>query len=243
MSRLLVLQHLEREGPGLFYQIALERGLDISIFRLDLGDSLPELEPGDLLLVLGGPRGLRDIHNSEYPWLKKEIDLIKEALEMNIAIIGICLGAQLLAYASGGDIESLKFGSPLKPLPEIGWASIFKASNACPDDIAPFFQEPMAVLHWHADRILLPNNAQLLASSSRCAEQFFKIGQFAYGLQFHIEIEEKMATQWINEDINFIKISLGDDAENILRMQNNEFLEKTLFFRLRFLDALFDTLL
>ncbi len=243
MSRLLVLQHLEREGPGLFCQIALERGLDVCIFRLDLGDCLPELEPGDLLLVLGGPMGIRDIKNPEYPWLNKEIDLLKEALEMNIAIIGVCLGAQLLAYASGGDIESLKFGSPLKPLPEIGWSNIFKASNAGPDDMIPFLHEPMAVLHWHADRILLSNSAQLLASSSRCAEQFFKIGQFAYGLQFHIEIEDKIINQWIDEDINFIKIALGEDAKNILKMQNNEFLQKTLSYRLRFLDALFDTLL
>ena len=107
MSRLLVLQHLEREGPGLFIQIAENLGFSVCIFRLDLGDSLPELRDGDLLLVLGGPMGVRDIGNYSYPWLINEVDLIKDALNKKIGIIGICLGAQLLAYAAGGTVEVL----------------------------------------------------------------------------------------------------------------------------------------
>ena len=71
MSRLIVLQHIEREGPGLFVQIAEERGFNLCTFRLDLGDSLPELAKGDLLLVLGGPMGVRDIVNPNFLWLKK----------------------------------------------------------------------------------------------------------------------------------------------------------------------------
>ena len=80
MSRLLVLQHLARERPGLFVKVAKERGFTVCTFRLDLGDSLPELRNGDLLLVLGGRMGIRDIGTSTYPWLVEEIALIKEAL-------------------------------------------------------------------------------------------------------------------------------------------------------------------
>ena len=81
MSRLVVLQHLEREGPGLFVNIAEERGFSVCTFRMDLGDSLPELSNGDLLLVLGGPMGIRDIGTSTYPWLIEVVSLIKESLK------------------------------------------------------------------------------------------------------------------------------------------------------------------
>ena len=133
MSRLLVLQHLERERPGLFVNLAEERGLSVCTFRLDLGDSLPELRNGDLLLVLGGPMGIRDIGTSTYPWLVEEIGLIKEALNQGVGLIGVCLGAQLLAYAAGGDVELIQDEESHQPLAEIGWDNIFPQSldNNC----------------------------------------------------------------------------------------------------------------
>ncbi len=86
MRRLLVLQHLEREGPGLFVPLVEDIGFTVCTFRLDLGDSLPELRDGDLLLVLGGPMGVRDVGNHSYPWLINEVDLIKEALNKKVGI-------------------------------------------------------------------------------------------------------------------------------------------------------------
>ena len=76
MSRLIILQHLEREGPGLFARIAEERGINFFIFRLDKGELIPKLEKGDLLLVLGGPMGVKDINNINFPWLSEEFDVI-----------------------------------------------------------------------------------------------------------------------------------------------------------------------
>ena len=81
MKRLLVLQHLEIEGPGLFYQIAKEREMNIEIIRLDQGDGLPKTNKDDLLLIMGGPMGVKDIGNTKYPWLKKESDFIKSELK------------------------------------------------------------------------------------------------------------------------------------------------------------------
>ena len=122
IRRLLVLQHLEIEGPGLFEQIDKER------------------------------------------------DFIKKELENERPIIGVCLGAQLLASAAGGDVEILKYGSPPKALPEIGWSQIF--INKSNKDFKALFKDPFHVLHWHGDRILLPNKAVLIASSTRCRNSF-----------------------------------------------------------------------
>ena len=242
MSRLLVLQHLERERPGLFVNLAQERGFSVSIFRLDLGDSLPELRKGDLLLVLGGPMGIRDIGTSTYPWLSEEVDLIKEALNKGIGLIGVCLGAQLLAYAAGGDVEILQEELSHQPLAEIGWDNIFPQSSDNNCKLAKLLSHPFPVLHWHGDRILLPNNAELIASSCRCKEQLFSIGSFAYGIQFHVEIDDEMFNTWISEDQEFISSALGSDGQFILKKQQQIFGHKTLDTRLEFLNILFDLL-
>ena len=242
MSRLIVLQHIEREGPGLFVQIAEERGFNLCTFRLDLGDSLPELTKGDLLLVLGGPMGVRDIVNPNFLWLKKEVDLIKKALHQEVGIIGICLGAQLLAYAAGGDVEVLHEENSLRPLAEIGWHSVFSSKVEQISKLNFIFGKPFPVLHWHGDRIILPTNAELIASSGRCKEQFFRIGSSAYGIQFHVEMENDMVNRWIEEDEKFISLALGQNGQYILKEQQKEYSHKTLEARLEFLNTLIDLL-
>ena len=240
MSRLIVLQHIEREGPGLFVQIAEERGFNLCTFRLDLGDSLPELTKGDLLLVLGGPMGVRDIVNPNFLWLKKEVDLIKKALHQEVGIIGICLGAQLLAYAAGGDVEVLHEGTSRLALAEIGWHNVVHSIDQGINKFKFIFGKSFPVLHWHGDRIILPTNAELIASSSRCKEQFFRIGSLAYGIQFHVEIENDMVNRWIEEDEKFISSALGPDGQSILKEQQKEYGDKTLEARLEFLNILID---
>ncbi len=240
MSRLLVLQHIEREGPGLFVDIAEERGFSLCTFRLDLGDSLPELTNGDLVLVLGGPMGVRDIGKPEFSWLNKEVDFIKKVIHQEVGVIGICLGAQLLAYAAGGDVEVLHEGTSCRELAEIGWHNVFcplKDGNNKPKFL---FGSPFPVLHWHGDRILLPTNAELIASSARCKEQLFRIGSLAYGMQFHVEINNEMVDTWIEEDNKFISSALGSNGQTILKEQQKEYGDKTLGARLDFLNALID---
>jgi len=240
MSRLLVLQHIEREGPGLFLQIAKKKGFSVCIFRLDLGDPLPELNNGDLLLVLGGPMGIKDIGNPNFPWLKKEVDLIKEALNQRIGMIGVCLGAQLLAYAAGGDVEVLEEGIPPKPLAEIGWDTVFSYVYKKDNKFTTLLDKPFPVLHWHGDRILLPSSAELIASSCRCNEQLFQIGSLAYGMQFHVEIDNEMTNRWIEDDKNFVLSALGIEGQSILKKQQKEYGNKTLEARLEFLNILID---
>ena len=242
MSRLLVLQHLERERPGLFVQVAEERGFSICTFRLDLGDSFPELRNGDLLVVLGGPMGIRDIGNATFPWLVEEVALIKKALNQGIGIIGVCLGAQLLAYAAGGDIEVLQDEESHQPLAEIGWENVFPYLFEDSNNLTLLPSNPFPVLHWHGDRILLPDSAKLIASSRRCKEQLFSIGSLAYGIQFHIEIDDEMVKTWISEDEKFISSVLGSNGQSILKKQQKEFGHQTLDSRLMFLNKIFDLL-
>ena len=155
-------------------------------------------------------------------------------------IVGVCLGAQLLASAAGGDVEILKCGSPPKALPEIGWSQIYiDKSNK---DFQALFEAPFHVLHWHGDRILLPNKAVLIASSERCKEQFFRIGNFAYGLQFHIETTGGMINKWIKEDKEFVFKGLGSNGQEILKEENKKYIDKTFFKRKLLINKLFELL-
>jgi len=240
MKRLLVIQHLEREGPGLFYQVAKERGMRIETFYMNKGDDLPKTNKDDLLLIMGGPMGIKDIGSKKYTWLRAEKDFIKSELKKDTRIIGVCLGAQLLANAAGGDVEILEDGAPPKPFTEIGWSPVFfYKSNK---EFNQFCETPFQVLHWHCDRILLPEKAVLIASSKRCKEQFFKIGALAYGLQFHIELEKKMTEDWINKDKIFINKGLGPNGQSILREEDKQFREKTILKRKLLINKLFNLL-
>ena len=240
IGRLLVLQHLEIEGPGLFEQFAKERDLKIEIIRLYNQNALPQTKKGDLILIMGGPMGVKDIGSDRYPWLKLESDFIKKELENERPIIGVCLGAQLLANAAGGDVEILKYGYPPKELPEIGWSQIF--INKSNSDFKAIFEDPFYVLHWHGDRILLPNKAVLIASSERCKEQFFRIGEYAYGLQFHIETTGAMIKKWMKEDKEFVFKGLGSNGQEILREENKKYSDKTFLKRKLLINKLFELL-
>ncbi|KGG11899.1 MULTISPECIES: type 1 glutamine amidotransferase [Prochlorococcus] len=218
MSRLLIIQHLERENAGLFLEVARERGMDICISRVDLGHELPSPEKGDLLLLLGGPMGIKDLNNPSYPWLRKELNLIKQYLNNNdIRILGVCLGAQLLAFAAGGDVVPLlskETGS--KPFHELGWGPISLRESQENKAFNDFLDKPLYALHWHGDRIILPPSATLLASSAICTEQVFSISQNNYGFQCHFEITEEMVNTWIEQDRNFIEVALGVQGQEIL---------------------------
>jgi len=237
MKTLHVLQHLEREGPGLFKDVADKKGFITKIYRIDLGDKLPIVKKNDLILILGGPMGLEDISSGKFPWLKDEVNLIKKSMKDNIGILGICLGSQLLAYASGGKIEKLLGGEPLKFMPEVGWSEILVNKESKYNQI---FKEPFYGLHWHSDRIILPANAELIASSKRCKEQLFKISDSCIGIQFHIEYEDKMVKKWIKEDYKFINKALGPEGQKILAEQNALYGNKTINQRILLINTLID---
>ena len=243
MKKLLVIQNIEREGPGLFLKIAKEKGFLTEIYNLSLGEKLPEAKKEDLILIMGGPMSVRDIDNEKYFWLREEAEFIKRAIENQVAIIGVCLGAQLLALILGGKIERLKDEFNIENKPEIGWAEISSINEKSNKEESLRLKEPLKVLHWHGDRIKLPPKAELLASSDRCDEQFFKVGEFIYGLQFHVETEGLMTNDWIKNDKKFIVSGLGENGQKILKHQCKEFESSSLNARILFIKKLFNKII
>jgi GMP synthase (glutamine-hydrolysing) len=150
---------------------------------------LPQAKACDLLVVLGGPIGVYD--HGEYPFLKDEIACIRERLEARKPILGICLGAQLMAAALGARVYPGEHGA------EIGWAPLQAAPGAtAPEWFAPLLADGRMVFHWHGDTFDLPEGAVLLAGTERYAHQAFRVGEFALGLQFHPEVSAAGLESW-----------------------------------------------
>ena len=176
--RIRCLQHVPFEGPGLIESWALRRGHTIAGTRLDLGERLPELSSFDLLLCMGGPMSVND--EQRFAWLRPEKRLIADAIGADKIVVGICLGAQLIASAAGSRVAA---GNK-----EIGWYPVRKCSPAAgsgPLSAAP--REFMA-LHWHGETFELPTGAVRLAETDGCPNQAFQLGPRVLGLQFHLEI-------------------------------------------------------
>lgn len=172
--RAVILQHVPFEGPGSIADWLAARGAEVCSVRLFAGDALPDPADFDLLIVLGGPMSVND--EWFHDWLADEKRLIAAAIAQDRAVLGICLGAQLIASALGARVGPNEHT-------EIGWFDI----SALPAE-GGFALPPRAtVLHWHGETFALPDGAQLLASSEACRNQAFRIGERVIGLQFHLE--------------------------------------------------------
>ncbi len=212
MPEVVVLQHQELVGPGSIPALVEARGWPLQICRLDQGDGLPAPEvPGQILVVLGGTMGVGDRLDPAYPWMAAEIELIQARLQAQAPVLGLCLGAQILAHAAGGAVE------PLTPLPEVGCGAVQWRSTAATEPILTGLNACEPVFFWHGDRVRLPAHAELLASSLACREQVFRIGEAAWGLQFHAEITEAMARSWVAAVPDFVQRAHGcDGVEQLL---------------------------
>jgi len=217
--KLQILQHLDREGPGLITACAADRGWSVQIHRPDLGETLPAFEPAadTILVVLGGPMGVADIGDADYPWLGSEVHLIAQRLAARQPVLGLCLGAQLLAHAAGGGAEPLTTGNPAQPLREVGWGAVHWLAEPDQEPVLAGLGASELVLHWHGDRIHLPAGATLLGSTLHCPEQFFRLGDHAWGLQFHIEVASGDLDRWLEEDAAYVLEALGPGGAERIR--------------------------
>src|SRR3954447_21877794 len=164
---------------------AAEAGIGLRVRRLDLGEAVPDLDDFDGLVVMGGPMGASD--DEQHPHLRDERDLLARAVPAGRPVLGVCLGAQLLAAACGGRVFPGQAGA------EIGLGIVELTDQGRADPVFGPAGWVLPVLHWHGDTYARPGGATRLAASSRYPEQAFRVGERAYGLQFHVEIDEPAA--------------------------------------------------
>jgi len=184
--RIHYLQHVPFEGLGQIEPLLLELGHTLAGSHLYRGEALPALDDFDGLVVMGGPMGVAD--GDRYPWLQPELTLIGQAVRAGKRVLGVCLGAQLIAAALGAEVTKNRWR-------EIGWFPISRDPQASGSALGALFPEQLEVFHWHGDTFALPEGALRLASSTACVEQGYMLGERVIGLQFHIEMtSETVAT-------------------------------------------------
>lgn len=170
------IQHVPFEGLGSIESWLQNAGYEVSSTPFFSSEVLPEIEEIDLLIVMGGPMSVND--ESEHPWLVKEKAFIRSTIEAGKPVLGICLGAQLIADSMGGEV----FPNPEK---EIGWFPVKAVENE--STLVFQFPEETEVFHWHGETFSLPKGAFQIAESKGCRNQAFQIGSNVIGLQFHLE--------------------------------------------------------
>ncbi len=170
-----VLQHVPFEGIGSIASWLEAHSAEVSYTRFFEDPALPQPNSRDFVIVMGGPMSVND--ESTLPWLRPEKQFIRDAVERGISVLGVCLGAQLIAGALGARV----YRNSQK---EIGWFPI----EATPSSTNAFrFPGKCTVFHWHGETFDLPSGAVRLARSAVCENQAFQIGQHVIGLQFHLE--------------------------------------------------------
>jgi GMP synthase (glutamine-hydrolysing) len=214
-SPLLVLQHIACEPPAAFEDELRSRGLDLARVELDEGEPLPDWREFPAIVVMGGPMGAYD--EGDHPWLAAEKRLLREAVEADVPVWGVCLGAQLLAAALGARVYPGE-------RPEVGLLPVELTPAASSDPVLREAPSTFPTLQWHGDSFDLPDGATLLASSPAYPHQAFRVGR-SYGLQFHLEVTPELATEWgrVPAYAESIEATLGPGAlEDLLaRVEEN----------------------
>jgi len=191
-----IIKNVKEEGPGSIEDFLKENSISFKIFEAELGEFPANLEEYEYLIVLGGSMGVYEM--DLYPNLKRVAKIIEEAIERGLKVLGICLGAQLLAHVLGGRVYK-------GPMPEIGWLDIELTDAGKVDKaIRALAKHPetgeistrFKVFHWHGDTFDLPPGAIHLASSDLYQNQAFKYEDRVYALQFHVEVTEDLLSRW-----------------------------------------------
>ena len=181
------LQHLPDEGPGYAAEWLAAHGHSLTFTRLfEPAPVFPALTEFDGLLILGGAMSVYDEEN--FPWLRAEKAFLRETLRAGKITLAICLGAQLVAQALGGEVHR-------NPAPEIGYWTVRFSAKALTHPLLRGWPDKAAVLHWHFDTFTVPPGALRVGMSAGCAAQGFVWGDGIIGLQFHPEMTEEMVEQ------------------------------------------------
>lgn len=194
MKRITVIQHEAYEVLGTLDPLLKKEGLRIRYvnFERDPGAD-PSLERYDGLILMGGYMGVYEAE--KYTHLKVEMALIEQALKRKLPVLGICLGAQILAHVLGADVRKHESR-------EMGWYDLHLTDEGRNDPVLGHFQKTEKVFQSHGDTFDIPRTARHLAWSELCAGQAFCHGDNVYGLQFHLEVDRTIVDQWLELDEN-----------------------------------------
>ena len=196
MKRVLFIQHGESDGPGLFARTLASAGVAVDVLHAWKGDPVPVILDGYDGLALGGGH-MSVYEDDKYPFLAQGIALIQEARRAGYPVIGMCLGAQMIAAACGGRV----FRNTAQ---EIGFFDVTLEPAAQEDALWRGIPPVFRPVHWHGDTFSLPPDAALLGSSTLTRHQLFRIDRALYGFQFHLEFELLMLCEMIQEDAVYL---------------------------------------
>lgn len=205
---LTVIRNDEGSGPGRIPEWAEADGVAVDLRKADKGDEIPSTAAGlDALILLGG--GFLPDADEEHPWLPAERALVQDCLTREVPVLGICLGAQLLAHVGGGRVEG-DYG-----LPEKGVTQLTPQPAAADDVLFQAFSHPTHGIESHRDQITqLPADARLLMSSERCRYQAFRLGNAAWATQWHPESSAARVATWEDDKMR----ALGFDPAEVKRV-------------------------
>lgn len=220
MPRLLVFQHVPHEILGTLNPLLKRAGFRIRYVNFGRHpDAQPALDGYQGLVVLGGPMSVND--TAEHPHLATEMRLIEEALDRDMPVLGICLGAQLIAKTLGASVYKNREK-------EIGWYDVATTATGSSDPLLTHFETREKIFQWHGDTFDLPRGALHLASSPLCEQQAFRYGEKVYALQFHLEVDHAMIERWLNVPSNSDEIAeLGGKIEaETIRRETPEYIQR-----------------
>lgn len=185
------LQHADFEDLGCIAPWLAARAAIVTRTRLHAGQSLPGIADFDWLIVMGGPMNIYEY--DRYPWLRPEKQLIRQAIDSGRRVLGICLGAQLIADALGGIVTR-------NAQTEIGWFPVHMNAAAAGSRLFAGFPATFTAFHWHGDTFSIPPGSRPLAASEACAHQAFDYGERVAAIQFHLEVTAANARVWFEHE-------------------------------------------
>jgi GMP synthase-like glutamine amidotransferase len=186
--RVLVVQNFDNSGLGQVGAALDEANAEIDLRRPYLGETLPANAAGhDAMVVLGG--GQNALADDEYPYFPALLELTRDFAARNRAVLGICLGSQLIARAFGAE-------NRIGGAEEFGWHGVALATEAKADVVLAGVPEKFPIFQWHDDHFSLPPGAVRLAGNAVAENQAYRIGRAVYGFQFHFEADARLVAEW-----------------------------------------------